>query len=139
MARVFLDTNVMIATVMSDHPQHARCVDCLERFDEDALFVVSEQILAEFYSVVTRTPGYRDAPFEALSEAVEVLVGEVIPSTPLGPGDFLAAHRASVRGGAIHDWVHLQTALRSQCQHLVTLNQRHFTRFNPPQGFLIEP
>ena len=129
--KIYLDTNVLIASFVRTHPHHAPAINLLETTREGTLQAcIGTHGLAEFYTVITRLPySPRVQPLEAhhfLDEHIFpyfelVALTETDYRTVLGN-----ATRAGQVGGMIYDALHLCAAGKANCDRIYTFNLRHF-------------
>ena len=129
--KIFLDTSVLIASVLEKHPSHTPAFAVLERVQNgrDEGFV-SAHSLAEMYSVLTKLPvPFRHSPEQALLSIEENVLQHFKISTLTG-NDYIALIReaalAGIQGGAIYDAVLLKSAGKMEPDRIYTLNLRHF-------------
>ncbi len=131
-----VDTNVLVAGLLSWHELHEEALRALEAaLETDDGLVVPGHALVEAFSVMTRLPaGKRVAP----SVAAELLttsfrssvVGALSAEDTWSLLDRLTA--ANIGGGAVFDARILAEAEVSGAARLVTHNVRHFSRFETP-------
>ena len=128
--RVFLDTSVLIAAVVSKHDSHTRAFPLLERVQngKDEGFVAGHS-LAEMYAILTKLPPpYRHAPEQALL-SIEENVLKHFKISNLTDRDYASLVReaavAGIQGGTIYDAVLLKCAEKSNPDRIFTLNHKH--------------
>jgi predicted nucleic acid-binding protein len=141
--RVALDTSVLVAGVVEDHPQHERAVWWL-RADDPVERCASWHAYAEAWAVLTALPleprvtgAVAGAVLDRLTRAVRF-----VPCTG-------AVHAAAVgrctaralRSGAVYDALHLVTAEAESADLFLTFNVGDFARFSEPHspGILAPP
>jgi predicted nucleic acid-binding protein len=129
--RVFLDTSVLVASVLKQHDAHARALAVLIRIQDgrDEGFI-SAHSLAEMYATLTKIPApLRHTPEQALLSIEENVVKHFNISSLTG-GDYAALIReaalAGIQGGTIYDAILLKTARKAQVERIYTLNLKHF-------------
>ncbi len=129
--KVFLDTNVLVASVIEQHEHHDRAYAVLDRVHngKDEGFV-SAHGLAEVYAVLTKLPApFRHTPEQALL-SVEENILKYFKITSLTAVDYTGLIReaalAGVQGGTIYDAVLVKCAAKAEVQKVFTLNVRHF-------------
>ncbi len=134
--RVFLDTSVLVAAVVTKHEHHGRAFELLDRVqnrkDEGH---VSGHTLAEMYSILTRLPApYRHTPEQALL-SIEENVVKHFKITALGPGEYAPLIReatlSGIQGGTIYDALLLKCAAKSGAEKIWTFNLKHFQNIAP--------
>ncbi|HEX6985868.1 MAG TPA: PIN domain-containing protein, partial [Planctomycetaceae bacterium] len=127
--RVLLDTSVLVAAMVTGHPEHLRALPWLQRIkagtDEG---VVSAHSLAETYAILTTLPlrpPIRPAVARQLIERNILADFEVVA---LSEADYrsLLGHLETVgiAGGATYDAVVLHAAAIGKVDRVVTLNTR---------------
>jgi predicted nucleic acid-binding protein len=135
--RIAIDSNVLVASVLSWHEHHRAALSAVEAAVEgpDELVVVGHT-LAEAYSVMTRLP----APHRVRPEdAVALLEGVVDAATAilgLSGRDTWRTVRAlpdvPASGGRTYDALIAATARRGGARRLLTFNVEHFESFADP-------
>lgn len=123
MSGAFLDTSVVLASLDPDEAHHAAC-DRVVAAGGHKIYV---QALAETFSILT---GGRHRRLSA-AVAQHLLTGSVLPYVQvqtLSGRDVMAAlaecQARGVRGGAVHDWLHLAAARKAGAEVLYTLDLR---------------
>ncbi|MHC1765198.1 MAG: type II toxin-antitoxin system VapC family toxin [Verrucomicrobiia bacterium] len=129
--KVFLDTNLIVASVIGQHEHHERAYGVLDRVHsgKDEGFV-SAHGLAEVYAVLTKLPApFRHTPEQALLSVEENIIKH-FKITSLTATDYtgviLEAALAGVQGGTIYDAVLVKCAAKAEVEKIFTLNVRHF-------------
>jgi predicted nucleic acid-binding protein len=134
--RVFLDTSVLVASVVEQHEDHARAFALLERVqngkDEG---VISAHSLAETYAILTKLPPpFRHSPEQALLSIEENILKHFKTSSLKG-SDYAALIReaamARIQGGTIYDAVLMKSAAKENVGRIFTLNVKHFQAVAP--------
>jgi predicted nucleic acid-binding protein len=129
--RIYLDTNVLVAASLAQHPHYYPAAEVLQRIRRGELKgVVSSHVLAEMYSVLTRTPFTpRVYPLEAqrLIQTHGVKLCEVIALTTQHYEDAIAeASENGWIGAKIYDLLHVKAAIQAKCDRLYTFNVQEF-------------
>ena len=134
--KVFLDTSVLVASVLQKHESHERAFALLDRVQsgKDEGFV-SGHSLAEMYSVLTKLPQpFRHVPEQALL-SIEENVLKHFKVVSLTGNDYTVLVReaalSGIQGGTIYDALLLQCAAKSAAERVFTLNLRHFQNIAP--------
>ena len=135
--KAYLDTNVLVAASVEEHTHHVQAFDLVRAVQEGAIHgYLSTHGLAEFYSVITRTPFN---PRVHPAEAGRFLDENILPYfhvIALSAGDYKAVLRfctnAGVVGGAVFDALHLHCAEKAGCDRIYTFNVRDFRFLGPP-------
>jgi predicted nucleic acid-binding protein len=144
--RVFLDTNVLIASVLDLHDAHVRCLPLLGRVQDgkDEGFI-SAHSLAEMYAVLTKIPPpLRHSPEQALLSIEENILNHfnVLHLRGTEYGALIRdAAAAGIQGGTIYDTVLLRSATKANPDRIYTLNLKHFQAVAPAElvSALISP
>jgi predicted nucleic acid-binding protein len=137
--RICLDTSVLVAALIEDHPHHVPAVSLLRSTSAKGVEAfISAHTMAELYAVLTRTPFIpRIYPAEA-RQLIEQSILSRVDVVALSSADYrrVIAECAETgwSGGAIYDAIHVRAAIRAQCNLLYTFNVKHF-RAIAPDGF----
>jgi predicted nucleic acid-binding protein len=134
--RLFFDTNVLVASLVEDHPAHERSLPYLQKIKSgETSGVISAHALAELYAILTTLPTHPRIPPAVALEAIRSIVLERFEIVPLTVDDYRAIieRQADLRltGGSIYDGLHMQAAERSNVDQIITLNERDFRRVYP--------
>ena len=142
--RVFLDTSVLVASVLESHPAHERAFAAVERvslgLDEG---IIGQHSLAEVFAVLTALPRpLRLSPAEAQRCIEENFAAHAV-IVGLGPEDYRAvlkdAAQAGWQSGMIYDALLVACARKMAPDRLLTLNRRHFKAIAPDLTQIEEP
>ena len=133
-AKTALDTNVVIASLLSWHEFHGRASAALTAArGRGERLILPLPVLVQAFSVMTRLPAAQGLPPEAAREALRAsfrAVSDVV-APPAGSAwrllDDAIAQR--VRGGALYDFQILECAARAGATRLITLDPGDFVRF----------
>lgn len=134
--KVYLDTNVLVAASVQDHPHHVQAFDLVKAVKEGTLHgSISTYGLAEFYSALTRAPF---TPRVHPAEAGRFLDDNVLPYfelIALSASDYKAVLRsctnAGLIGGMVFDALHLHSARKAGCERIYTFNVKDFRALAP--------
>ena len=136
--KVFLDTSVIVAALVEDHPHHAQATALLLAAQKktDQVFI-SGHSLAEAYAVLTRTPfSPRIYPAEAWQLLEESILAHV-QVVALNPAEYRQVIQAcSINGwigGAVYDALHIHAAQTAVCERLYTFNLGEFRMLAPEE------
>lgn len=135
--RIFLDTNVLVSSVIKQHVFHERSFAVFESvLNRKSDGLVSSHSLAEMYSVLTRLPSpYRHTPEQALL-SIEENILKHFEAISLKPGLYAACLReaavAGIQGGTIYDALLLKCAEIADANRIYTLNLKHFQALAKP-------
>ena len=129
--KVYVDTNVLVAASVEQHAQHVPAFELLSAIERNAMQgCISTHGLAEFYSVVTRTPfSPRVQPFVA-SLFLQNNVYPFFEIVALSEADYRTVlgncADSGMTGGVIFDALHLCAAGKANCDRIYTFNLKHF-------------
>jgi predicted nucleic acid-binding protein len=139
-----LDTNVVIAGLLSWHEHHEAAVaQLIALLESRSAIILPLQALVEAYSVMTRLP-----PPHRLSsqDAVEALEGSLRGRVTLvgldgdeGWGLIADLGRRSIAGGTAHDGLILACARKGGARRLLTFNRSHFERIATEEVEIVVP
>ncbi len=135
--RVYLDTNVLIAASVEEHPHHVPAFDLLKAVKAGSFGgCISTHGLAEYYSVITRAP-FRTRVHP--SEAGRLIEENILPHLELvvlSASDYKAVIRSCAKagliGGVVFDALHLHCAEKAGCSRIYTFNVRDFRTLVSP-------
>jgi predicted nucleic acid-binding protein len=133
---VFLDTSVLVASLVKHHPHHARAMPVIrEVLKGGDRGHVAAQGLAETYAVLTSLPV---APRIGPEAAAKLLTENVLPrfrAVALTSREYdrvvTSVAAAGVAGGAVYDAIQLECARKSAAERIYTFNLTHFRRLAP--------
>lgn len=131
--RVFLDTSVMVATFLGDHPHHERSLSLFAGLNKKVSFT-AVHCVTEVYSTLTRHPGkQRAGADQALLFVADVRERLTLVSMEAEDQERMleTAARLGIVGGGIYDAAIGQCALKAKAQMLYTWNLKHFLRLEP--------
>ena len=134
--KVFLDTSVLVAAIVTGHEHHARAFEILDRVQngKDEGHIAGHS-MAEMYSILTRLPPpFRHTPEYALL-SIEENVVKHFKVTALSPNEYGPLIRdaalSGIQGGTIYDAVLLRCAGKSGAEKIWTFNLKHFQNIAP--------
>ncbi|HLH57094.1 MAG TPA: PIN domain-containing protein [Verrucomicrobiae bacterium] len=134
--KVFLDTSVLVAAVITKHEHHVRAFEILDRVQAGKdQGHISGHSMAEMYSVLTKfPPPFRHTPAQALL-SIEENVVKHFKVTALTPGEYAPLIReaalSGIHGGTIYDAVLLKCAAKSGAEKIWAFNLKHFQNIAP--------
>jgi predicted nucleic acid-binding protein len=136
--KVYVDTNVLVAAFVEGHSHHESARDLLTRvWQDDLRATISTHGVAEFYSVLTRTPfSPRIHPIVAnrlLAESVYPYIETVAYSESDYRTVIASTANAGHAGGMIFDALHLWAAQKANCERIYTFNVKHFRMLAPEE------
>jgi len=134
--KAYLDTAVLVAASVADHPHHSQSLAALQMVRKKAMTGhISGHGLSEVYAVLTRTPF---TPPIYPMEAWKLLSMNVLPYfqiVTLTPEMYWQAIQECADrgwiGGRIYDALHLCCAKKAACDRIYTFNVRHFQQLAP--------
>jgi predicted nucleic acid-binding protein len=135
--QVFLDTSVLVAASVADHPHHGRARPVLQRVASgDDIGYVGAHSIAETYAALTRVPVI---PRVHPSEAARIVRDNIMRSCNVVPPDtdlYLEAltlvQDRGMPGARIYDALLLACAARSGAERIYTFNLGDFRDLAPP-------
>jgi predicted nucleic acid-binding protein len=136
--KAYLDTNILVAASIEDHQHHTQAFHLIKAAKDGAVKgCISTHGLAEYYSVITRTPF---TPRVHPAEAGRFLDDNILPYfelVALSVGDYKAVLRwcanAGLIGGGIFDALHLRSAQKANCDRIYTFNLKEFRSLAPAE------
>ena len=124
----FFDTSVLVASLLPDHPHHARSFPVFASATRKQAACAAHS-LAEAYSTFTRYPGKERMSAEAASLVLQG-IEQRFTLICLDGDEYCAAIRRMAQlgivGGAVYDGLVAACALKARADHLYTWNVRHF-------------
>ena len=136
--KVLLDTNVLVAASIRQHPHFGRADAVLQRFiDNTDKGIIHAHSLLEFHSAVTQLPGGLSIPPAYVSDVLEQGILPFVKIMALTAKQVRDVQRRAGRtglvGGMVYDLFHLALAEREQVERLYTFNVIHFRRMASPE------
>lgn len=131
-----LDTSVIIAGVIGDHPHHARARWWL-RARRNLERIASWHAYAEAWAVLTALPIEPRVSGEVATAVLDRLrrsIRFVAPRTTTYPAAAGRCNARGLRSGAIYDALHLVTAEAEAADVFLTFNVDDFSRLSEPNG-----
>lgn len=129
--RLFLDTSVLVAAFLGDHPGHTASVEIFQQCKPDHAFCAGHS-LAETYSTLTRIP----EPYRATADEANRFLDTICESlslVSLEPAEYRETLRqaaaAGIVGGSVYDFLIASCARKAAATKLYTWNLRHYERF----------
>lgn len=128
--RIAVDTNVVIAALLSWHASHRPAYDALEYAFQHAQVILPMPVLVESYAVMTRLPApHRIAPKDArtlLNETFDNSAELVTLSAQEMWRLLNSAPDHHISGGRIYDAQILACAQKARATRFLTFNERDF-------------
>jgi len=133
MGSSFFDTSVLVSAIVTSHPAHHRTFPYFERvFQKIDKGFISSHCVAELYAVLSVLPV---KPKLSPLEVEKILEKNIYPKfeiVSLSPSDYKKAiSRVSdlhLAGGILYDSLHVEAAIKSGAEKLITLNHTHFEK-----------
>ena len=138
---VAVDTNVVIAALVSWHEHHERAAPAVDRHLRRGDLVLPVPALIESYAVMTRLPApHRLAPADAFRILHESFAAVRLASLPPHETWAWLEHLAgeAIAGGRTYDAMIVRAALAAKATVLLTLNRRDLEPFSR-QIEIVEP
>lgn len=134
--KVFLDTNVLIAAAIRQHPQFESADKvlqrCANREDEG---VIHSHSLLEFHSAITQLPEGLAVPAGQVSTLLEEGLLPYLRCVNLNAKQVRQVQKRAgeleLIGGVIYDLYHLAVAENQKVDKLLTFNVVHFQQLAP--------
>jgi predicted nucleic acid-binding protein len=134
--KVALDTSVIVAAVVEEHPHHVRARWWL-RARRNIEPVASWHAYAEVWAVLTALPIEPRVSGEvaaAVLDRVRGLLRFVAPRAATYPTAVRRCTARGLRSGVIYDALHLVTAEGESAELFLTFNVDDFARLSEPNG-----
>jgi predicted nucleic acid-binding protein len=133
---IYVDTNVVVARTVKGHQHQANAI---QLFREIAMRrwtpVISAHGLAEFFSVLTRTPFPRRVSSIEAWKVIEENILPLFEVEALTKTDYKALLQNcaanGLSGGLVYDAIHIFAARKAKCSRIYTLNVKHFRLIAP--------
>ena len=134
--KAYFDTAVLVAACIADHPHYRPAVTALEAAHTRKVEAcVAAHGLAEFYSVLTRTPF---SPPVFPHEAWQFVADNIVPvfeivslSSQEYQESIQRCAQSGWTGGRVYDVLHLKCAQKANCDRIYTFNVRRFRQLAP--------
>ena len=134
--KVFVDTTVLVASVVALHPHHARTIPVIRRVlsGEDDGHVAAHG-LAEAYAVLTTLPVTPRIGPDAAARLIQRNVVDHFQVVALTAREYArlvsTLGERAVMGGATYDVIQLACARKAGAERIYTFNLHHFQRLDP--------
>ena len=124
----YLDTGVLVGSLLQSHPQHANCLAAIKGAEDPHSCA---HALAETFATLT---GFYKVSNDSAAELTLSLPNNITISS-LTLGDYRTAlneaTKRGVMGGGIYDSLHATFARRMGARRIVTRNPSHFEHVAP--------
>jgi predicted nucleic acid-binding protein len=142
--KLCFDTSVLVAALVQAHPHHGLAFPRLKSVHAgEVTGAITTHALAELFATLTALPL---KPKILPAEARRLLNHDIsahFEVIPLTAGHYAEAVELTVRqglaSGAIYDALHLTGARSAGCDHLLTLNLKHFKALAPGDPLVMSP
>jgi predicted nucleic acid-binding protein len=125
---VFCDTSVLVAALDGHHPHHGPSIALLGTLRKGTAFCAVHSY-AEVYAVMSGKPGkprLRPTDVDAMLDRLDQLFTPVL-LTRREYREVLHTHaERGIAGGRIYDALILACAMKSEAEHIYTLNEKDF-------------
>ena len=144
--KIFLDTNVMVAASIRQHPHFFRADSILRRCADGVdEAVIHAHSLLEYHSAMTQLPRGMAVPPTAVETILKEGILPFVHCVALSAREVrqvqIRAGQLGLTGGIIYDLYHLAVAQKEQVKRLYTFNTGHFQQLAPPDfsGRIVSP
>lgn len=134
--KAFVDTNVLVASVIAHHPHHGRAISVVEEvLSGNTVGCVAAHGLAEAYAVLTTLPVTPRIGPESASRLIGYNVSAHFNVVALTAREYMRliprlAERG-IMGGAAYDAIQLACARKAEAERIYTFNVKDFRRLDP--------
>jgi predicted nucleic acid-binding protein len=130
---IYLDASILVAALVDIEPFHQPCARLLQ--SKEPKLVRPHGLVETFSTLTGGRLSLRLSPATA-TRLIEINLLPRLKFVELSPVEVFKAFKESesrgVRGGAIHDYLHLAAARKGKAESLFTLNLSHFRAFHHP-------
>lgn len=142
--KLCFDTSVLVAALVQAHPHHGIAFPRLKSVhDGTTAGAITTHALAELFATLTALPLKPKIPPGEVQRLLNRDIGahfEVIQLTAEMYAEALdLTVRQGLASGAIYDALHLTGARSAGCDHLLTLNLKHFQALAPADPLILLP
>ena len=136
--KVFLDTNILIAASIRQHPQFETADHVLQRcVNKEDEGVIHSHSLLEFHSAITQLPEGLAVPPGQVSTLLEEGLLPYLRCVNLNSKQVRQVQKRAgelgLIGGIIYDLYHLAVAEKEMVDKLLTFNVLHFQQLAPQE------
>jgi predicted nucleic acid-binding protein len=142
--KLCFDTSVLVAALVQAHPHHGLVFPRLKAVhDGEVAGAITTHTLAELFATLTALPLKPKIHPAEVGRMLKRIVGRNFEIIPLDEEIYAEALDLTVRqglaSGAIYDALHLTGARSAACDHLLTLNLKHFRALAPGDPMILAP
>ena len=132
----YFDSSIFVAAAVNSHPQYGDAIRVLKELVADRhQGFVSGHSLAEVFAVLTRTPFHQRPSMAQVMQSIESLILVPMALVTLTGSEYEAVIRRCIEnewtGGRVYDAIHVECAVKSDCDRVYTLNVKHFVALSP--------
>lgn len=133
MKQIYFDTSAVVASSSKNHAHYAATIPWLQALRHGRIKgVISCHVIAEYYSTMTNAKTDFAVEPDILAETLSSNLSSTFKILPLPQSQYFSAidrcAEQFARNGKVYDFIHLEAALAANCDGLLTLNFREFTR-----------
>ncbi len=138
--KIFLDTSILVAASVRQHPHFQKADQLLRRCVDGADHaVVHAHSLLEFHSAMTQLPRGLAVPPSAVEAILKEGILPFVRCVTLSAKEVQQVQKRAgqlgLTGGVTYDLYHLTVAEKEKVERLYTFNTSHFQQIAPP-GFI---
>ena len=142
--KLCFDTSVLVAALVQAHPHHGLAFPRLKSVHDGVVAgAITTHALAELFATLTALPLKPKIPPTEAKRLLKRNIGAHFEIIPLTAEIYAEALDLTVRqglaSGAIYDAIHLTGARSAGCDHLLTLNLKHFKALAPGDPLILSP
>jgi len=144
--KIFLDTNVLIAASVRQHPHFDRADAVMQRCVRGKdRGVIHAHSLLEFHSAITQLPRGLAVPPAQVHVLLQEGLLDYLEMATLSPDEISALQKSAgekgLIGGRIYDYYHLAVAMREKVERIYTFNTGDFLAWVEPDwaGKIVVP
>ena len=142
--RVLLDTSVLVAAMIESHPAHKQAFPWLQHvIDGTNTGLVAAHSIVELYAILTTLPIQPRIPPSVAQRLIHENVINVCKVISLSDKDYASIlehlSESGIIGGVTYDALIMYSALKSDAERLVTLNDKDFRRIYPNHADKVTP
>jgi predicted nucleic acid-binding protein len=134
--KIFFDTSVLVAALVTSHPHHSRAFPWLRKAKEEEIeLLISSHTIAELYAVLTTLPvSPRITPglaWRLMSESVLSCATVAALSSSDYQSTIKGMSELGISGGAVYDALIAKAARKAGAERILTFNVADFKRVWP--------
>lgn len=142
--KLCFETSVLVAALVQAHPHHGLAFPRLRSVHAgEVAGAITTHALAELFATLTALPLKPKIPPGEVRRLLNRDIDAHFEVIPLTADSYAEALDLTVRqglaSGAIYDALHLTGARSAGCDHLLTLNLKHFQALAPADPLILLP